>query len=227
MTFDEMVQQVIIDTNRPDMTYTTAGGSGEIPQAVQFATHLMHTKQGRYFPQDFRESVVNFDTPAFAQTLDVSAAFDRFRGLNYIRKLGDGSFMQTNPLLPPLPGYYRTTARNAAFLAIVDAVQFFDEVYGLEQQDICWRAGDTVNLKSSTNLSQVKVGWFQFPDINVATFTSWIARDYPFAIIYAAESKIFNSIGQQDSSRKMDGPGGLCATSESALLNSALIQEAF
>lgn len=227
MTFDEMVQQVIIDTNRPDMTYTTAGGSGEIPQAVQFATHLMHTKQGRYFPQDFRESEITFDTPAYFQTLDVSTAFTLFRGLNYIRKLGTGDLMQSNPLLPPLPGYYRATSREAVFLRIVDAVQFFDEIYGLENQDICWRAGDTVNLKSSTNMSKVKVGWFTFPDISIATYNSWIARDYPFAIIYAAESKIFTSIGQQDNSRKMDGPGGLCVTSESALLNSALMQEAF
>ena len=225
MTFDDMVQQVITKTNRPDMTYLSSGGSGEIPQAIQAATLLLHTYEANFFTKDFQESAVTFLVPAqYTQSIDTTT-MTRFRAVNYIRKT-DQNVYTNNGLLPPLQNM--AADRTKAFLDIVDATDWFDPVYGLERQDIAWQAGDTLNLKSSSPLSTCMMGWYQFPNIgtlanNYTDYVSWIARDFPFAIIYAATSSIYSDTGQQDQSRKLDAQDGLATTHRNALIKNSII----
>jgi hypothetical protein len=65
-------------------------------------------------------------------------------------------------------------------------------------------------VKSATALQYVLAGWYGYPNVdtknNGLNFDSWIARELPYAIIYDAASKIFQMIGQQETSRKYDAP---------------------
>lgn len=225
MTFDDMVQQVVVITNRPDMTYASAGGTGEIISALQASTHAMHTTDGHFFPSDLVESVVTFLVPAqYSQSIDTTA-LPLFRKIKYIKKIDDLTQYNYTGLLPPL--YNNSANRSKGFLDIIDPDQLFDTIFGLQRQDIAWQAGDALQLRSSTPLTTVRIGWYRFPNITVDMYSSWIARDYPFAIIYAACSTIFASIGQQDQSRKYDGQGGLAADTKAAMIKSSLINAGY
>ena len=207
MSFSDLVAQVVIETSRPDMTFIEAGGTGEIPRALQAATLKMHGLD--FFSKDILSAQAIFNAAAYIQTLDTTT-LARYRQIAYIRKwdptLADS---QLNPLLSTSSSANPSDA--LALLQIIDIDDIFDD-YGSEKVNVCYQAGYTIWIKSSTSLAYAQMGWYAYPNVDIsnsgANFTSWIANTYPYALIYDASSKIYSGTGQQDQSRKFDSPEG-------------------
>lgn len=225
MTFEELVEEVAVKTNRPDMGFEEDGGDGRIPRAVRTSLLTMHNKD--YFYRDIQPAQVVFDTPSYIQLLDVDA-LPRYKSIAYIRKW-DSSFLasQSDPtILPPL---YNTvsgivSANDAlAFIEIIDPSNILDG-YGIEKQNVGYQINDAFYIKSSTAFQKALYGFYQFPILDIANkgvlINSWIAKLFPFAITMHAASAIFTAIGQQDVSRKMDSPGGEVAEQVEELIKS-------
>lgn len=248
MTFNELVDQVILFTNRPDLGLVSSGGDGQIPQIVLSSTLAAHTSD--MFLKDVVESDVVFTTPAYLQNLD-SSSLVRFRSLYYFRKwdisegtpdsagnpaLSYGAFgnnyLPPSPpqawLVDPLTGSLIPSEQQFKMLTIIDTQSMFDS-YQRERVDICYSAGSTIRMKSSTLLTVGKIGYFSYPDMDIANnganFSSWIANDYPFAIIWNAVALISSAIGELETAKNLlrpanprsGDPGGLATQAFTAL----------
>jgi len=168
-TFTELCADVYTITNRPDLV-------NETKLAVRAATLKAH--QQDFFYKDILETGVSFSTADYVQSLEYRTIFPRYRALKYIRKCDAAG----------TPG---------DTLSIITPAQFLDR-YGYQKQDICYAAGEVIQIKSSTQLQYILFGCYINPDVNEATYNSWIALDHPFAIVYEAAAVVYKGIGQDE-----------------------------
>ena len=240
-TFAQLCAAVYTETNRTDLL-------AETQQAVAAATLKLHTYKGEFFYKDLATGFGTFDTDgvsqaAFIQTLD-TAVFPRFRSLCYLRKWDPNyNTSQLNPnVLPPLYGSLQASGYTLANsqialrgLKVLSPQDLMDD-YWTEKVDVCYQAGNTIMIKSSTALSQFQIGFYQYPLIdqqnNFANYTSWIAQEYPYAIVYDAAGTVFSKIGQADAAamylRQPDqfgNNGGLAWEHIQSMLNSNIIAD--
>ena len=211
MNLAQLSAAVVIETKRPDMD-TFSGGDGTIQQKIVAATLFLHGMD--FFLKDIAETLVVFDQAAYLQTLDCTE-IPMFRRMYYARKWDPTlqTYQQNPTILPPLfnsVGAVNPT-QSLAFFKIIDADHIFDNYnYKQERTDVAYQTGDTLSFKSSSSFAQMLFGYYKFPNTDTSgtgqNFSSWIARDHPFAIIYHATSSIFAMIGKQESSRKYDSP---------------------
>lgn len=212
MNLQELVDQVINNTSRPDLGFVSDGGDGQIVNAVFASTLLMHTLE--FFWRDIIAMDVIFDSPLYIQELDIPV-LPRFRSIAYFRKWDPTyNISQQDPsILPPL--FSGITAINGLLalkeLRIIDLGHgaIFDS-YDTERQDVCYAAGSTLAIKSSTPLKQAKIGYYAYPILDVANggvaYSSWIAADYPWAIINHAIASICANTGDLDRARELNRP---------------------
>lgn len=168
-TFAELLTDVYTLTNRPDLV-------NETKQAVKAATLKAH--QMDFFYKDLYEVGVQFSTSDYIQALEYRTITPRYRALKYIRKTD----------ISGVPG---------AFLDVITPALSLDR-YGYNREDICYGAGEVIQIKSSTLLQYILFGCYRNPDITEATYSSWIAVDHPFAIVYEAAATVFKTIGQDE-----------------------------
>lgn len=181
MNLSQLITAVYTETNRPDL-------AAETLQAVLEATQSIHSLDNFY--KDIYESRVVFDNPtSYIQTLDTNA-LPRFRKFSYIRKSAGPYGLQSLQ-------YSTMTSNQTGLLTEITAADFLDS-YGYEKRDVWYAAGSQINIKSSTPLQYAAVGWYQFPvlDATGITFSSWIAREQPYSIVYKAAGSIFAKIGE-------------------------------
>ena len=232
MNFARLVSLVIQETTRPDLGFVEDGGSGEIPNKIQAAIYRAHTLDDFY--KDILEARVVFPFKQYIQTLDTNT-LPRFRDTVYIRKndksVNASYYSQEyltvqGPNLPPLygtaVGAYMHTELD--FFEYIDPSAIFDD-YHREKTNVAYQAGTSINMKSDCGFQHALVGYYAFPQCDDISNRganvpeSWIMKEYPYAIIYFAASAVFNSIGQQDQSRKYDDSNtGLRADVESRLI---------
>lgn len=203
---NNIINMVYTETNRPDLVPDTL-------QAVLEATLTAHTLD--FLPRDITEAQVFFDTPTnYIQILD-SAVIPHFRALAYMRK--DATVynnIEQNPglvppsIFPPINGAIYPYGVNLARTPIefIEPDEFMDPYWKVERTDVCYMAGTNINIKSSTPLQLVRIGWYQFPLTDVTLYNSWIATLYPYVVVYKASSTIFSNIGDQDSLDLMMNP---------------------
>lgn len=172
MTLTELTTAVYELTNRPDLISQTL-------LAIQRSTLRAHNID--YFYKDIYETSLVFTSAEYLQQFEYKTLVPRWRSAKYLRKL-DVS------VTPNVAG---------KFFRIVSPENVLDS-YCLEAEDICYVAGLVFQIKSSTEFQHALLGCYRFPDITEATFSSWIAEEYPFAIVYNAAAKIFNQIGKKD-----------------------------
>lgn len=168
MTLAELIQEVYTLTGRPDRVAETLS-------AIKAATLKMH--QLDYFPKDLFESGLAFDTPSYVQNFEYRVTVPRFRALKYLRKLNNGT-----------PG---------KFLSVITPEQVLDS-YSIQRQDICYVAGQFIQINSSTEQQEYLIGCYVNPDVGTATFDSWVAVDHPFAIIFEAAAGVFKAVGKDE-----------------------------
>jgi len=119
----------------------------------------------------------------------------RMRTISYIRK-----WQTVDPfgmaILDPQNGQLGTVAGGDLTERAPDTM--FDG-YGYDVNDVFYRSGDSINIRSSTPLSQVYLGYFSDPYTQpIEQINSWIARDYPALIAAEVKAKIFSDIGKDE-----------------------------
>lgn len=177
MTLTELRAEVVTLTNRPDLDV-----SGQILLAVRRATLKLHSVD--YFYRDISEFPVIFGSSSNLQDIDILSVIPRYRSAKYFRFL-DAS------VTPNVPG---------RFLKKVDSQNILDS-YSIEQENVWYQGGDVIHFRYETAFQYLLAGVYLFPDITVATYTSWIAVSYPYAIVLEAAATIFKMIGKADEAR--------------------------
>lgn len=208
MTFAELVSDICAEVNRPEMTFKSQGGTGEAVRAAISSTLTLHTRETYY--KDIVEQLVMLPASAYIFAVPTDTLV-RYRKMAYIRKW-DPSWNAYQ--LDPTTGAPSTAFGMPSTLGLLKEISpdnIFD-IYAYERVNVWYAAGNIVQCKSDTALTQVKVGFYQRPNLTRDTaedypqYSSWIAEQHPYAIIYHAASKIFTSIGQLENSRKYDRP---------------------
>lgn len=168
MTLNELIAEVYTITGRPDRI-------AETRSAIKAATLKMH--QSDYYYKDLYENGIAFDSSEFYQQLEYRTLIPRWRAAKYLRK-------------------YDSVGMTAGrFLDLVPPEMVLDD-YKLERSDIYYVAGAHLNIKSSSKEQYYLLGCYINPDVTDAGFSSWIADDHPFAIIYDAAASVFKAIGK-------------------------------
>jgi hypothetical protein len=172
MNLAELQAEVYTLTNRPDRVAETLS-------AVRAATLKAHNSD--YYYRDLYETAVVFSSSEFFQQVDYQSLVPRWRAFKYLRKLD-------TTVTPNVPG---------KFFDLVVPENVLDD-YAVHREDICYVAGQNLQVRSSTAFQYALMGCYIHPDITVATYSSWIAVDNPWAIIYEAASAVFKMIGKSE-----------------------------
>lgn len=175
MTLAELIVEVYTITGRADRVAETLS-------AVRSATLKAH--QSDFYAKDLVENIIAFNTAEFVQNLDYRALLSRWRALKYIRK------------------YNITSGTPGKFLSTVVPENVMDK-YAIQQQDICYIAGQFLQINSSTQEQYYILGNYLNPDITEVGYSSWVALDHPYAIVYDAAATVFKAIGKDEESSAM------------------------
>lgn len=177
--FADLVTEVIAVTGRPDLVTQTNS-------AVRSATLSAHSFE--YFPKDIFETAIQWQTPDYVQSLDYKALVPRWRAFKYLRKYDAAAL----------------DSRSAAgdFLELLQPDVVLDS-YGLAREDICYLAGVSLEIRSKTKDTYMLLGCYIYPNITEVNYSSWIAQEFPYAIIYTAASILYNQTGYTEEVRNM------------------------
>ena len=170
MTLAELITEVYSLTGRPDRIAETLS-------AIKSATLKAH--QSDYFYKDVFESGLSFSSSTFVQSLDYRTLLPRWRALKYLRK------------------YDAATNTPGKELDIILPDNVLDS-YKVTKTDICYVAGSYVQINSSTEENTYILGCYLNPDITEASYTSWVALDHPYIIIFDAAATVFKAIGKDE-----------------------------
>lgn len=178
MTLAELTQQVYTITNRADRVAETLS-------AIQAATLKMH--QSDYYWKDIFEAGFNAgaDSIAYEHDIDYRSLVPLFRAWKYIRKW-----------TPDLTGQ-NPAGCPGKLLTLVEPMNVFDD-YQAQKCDVYYGAGAFVHVKSSTQDQYYILGCYVNPVITSAGYSSWVALDHPFAIIYEAAAMVFKAVGKDE-----------------------------
>jgi hypothetical protein len=161
----ELISDVYTMTNRPDLV-------NETRLAVKAATLKAH--QSDFYPKDIYEVGIEWPDPDYIQSLDYRTLIPRWRAFKYLRKYADGA-----------PG---------DFINLLTPEQTLDR-FAINKDDICYLAGEMLEIRSSTQDTYMILACYRNPDLADNSFSSWIALDHPYVIVYEAARAIFKQIG--------------------------------
>jgi len=187
--FTDMLDNVYVLTNRPDLV-------AETKSQIKKAAIKLHGAD--FFKADLKEVVVPVTAAVdFRYTLDLTdtAHFTRRRKVHYVRQY------ETPP-----------TGRERDY-KMYDAADILDD-YSLEGTNYSYQAGLVVNVISFAALTNVRVGYFQFPDTSETTFSSWIASLSTSYLEEEAAKNIFKIIGKDEEFQKYET---ICADNLAAI----------
>lgn len=197
MNYADLVAAVYDLTDRPDRVNETA-------QAIAAATLRAHHSD--YYYKDLVEVPAQFASLAYLQQIPLSF-FSRFRSLKYIRKYYPGTGPNNPPTqdqspsnLPPLYGTYYDPGANlpdGRFFKILTPDNVLDSYY-INKVDVAYIAGQTIQIRSADYFQYALTGYYQHPDITQDTYSSWIANENPYCIVYAAAAIVFKTIGYDE-----------------------------
>jgi hypothetical protein len=166
--FTALLADIYTITDRADLV-------SETTLAVRTATLKLH--QSDFYPRDLVESKVQFNTADYFQALAYKALFPQMRKLEYMRKYESGA--------------------PTGFLDVVTPTNVLDS-YGIAKEDICYLAGEVIQIRSSTAFTDVLIGFYQNPTTAPDTYASWIDDLYHFAIVTEAAASVFKMIGKDE-----------------------------
>lgn len=182
MTLPELSAAVLTKTRRPDLQKQALLG-------IQEATHWAHTYD--FFKRDLSEISFDFTRsdgpgPLSKGTYPVKDTLPLFRKLAFIRRYDPVSGL---PIISgPNNGYFKQAEPDA----------LIDSRYARAKTDILYLAGSNINWYACTEDRGHIVGYYKLPSLSMETYNSWIADQYPFAIILYAASCVFRDIDQPD-----------------------------
>lgn len=177
MTFNELVAEVMELTRRPDLQTRTE-------QAVRAATLKAHHSD--FFYKDLYEQSVEFGQEYYIQNFLPTDIFTNFRKAKYVR-FWNGD----------VNGY------AGAFLEPIQIENALDD-YGCNKTNVFYMAGQLLQIRTSAPIKRCLFGAYLHPQIIPAnSYCSWIAKEYPYAIIYEAARVIFKGIGLDQQTSEM------------------------
>jgi hypothetical protein len=176
MTFDELLEEVFLITNRRDLV-------NETKSAIKAATLKAHRSD--FFSKDIFETGIQFDTADFRQSLDYISLFSNFRALKYLRRVEDEN------------------DDVGAFIEIVAPEELLDS-YNLNRSDVAYIAGRVLEIRSSVEFTKALLGAYVYPVVREGAYLSWVAEQAPFAIIYEASRVLFKAIGYDEQSAQFN-----------------------
>jgi len=182
MNLTELISAVYTQTNRPDLVAETV-------QAILESTLTIHSVDT--FEKDIKEADVVFnDGTLYIQQLDLSQ-IPFYRKVAYLRKMDIGVNQVEQFTAPGTVGNF---FKKVEIADIIDT-------YGYERSNIFYQAGSSLNIKSSTPLKYAKLGWYAHPTVSTdpAVYSSWIAQELPYTIIYRAAGQVYTMIGEDKS----------------------------
>jgi len=168
MNLTELIAEVYLITNRPDLVNETLS-------AVRSATLKAH--QSDFYSKDIHETGIEFDEPNFIQSLDYATLIPNYRALKYLRRVQDEN------------------DREGTFFTIVTPEEVLD-AYGRSNTNIGYVAGRVIELRSSVQFSKCLLGCYVNPIVSVEDYSSWVAEQFPYAIVHDAARKVFMATGQ-------------------------------
>jgi hypothetical protein len=174
-TFAELVADVKTITNRPDL-------DSEIKMAVKVATLKAH--QSDFYPKDLYEVGIQWNPIAYQQSLDYRTLVPRWRAFKYLRK------------------YDATGETPGAFFTILAPEQLLDS-YGIDKENVCYLAGEQLEIRSDTEDTYMLLSCYVHPIIEENSYSSWVALDHPYAIVYEAAAAVFKQIGWDEQAAQM------------------------
>lgn len=180
MTLAELTSAVYGITGRPDLSAQTF-------IAIQAATLKLHQRD--FYSKDLFETGVAFASSNILQSLEYKLLFPRYRSLNYVRRV-DASTSPPTPIEPPL--------------SVITPQQILDD-YNVYNVNVVYEAGLILQFRFDCATQYIILGMYLYPDIGASTYSSWIATDFPFGIIYDAAATIFKTIGYAEQEASMRG----------------------
>ena|ERR1700752_540301 len=168
MTFNEIYDEVILITKRPDLAARTQ-------QAIRAATLKAH--QSDFYYKDVVEVSVQFTSVFFLQNFVPTEVVPNFRKAKYIR-LWEGDV-------------------NGMFGKFLKPIQIENsqDAYGCTKSDVFYMAGQNLQIRGTAALDKVLFGCYVNPTVlPIGAYSSWIATEMPYVIIYEAARTIFKSI---------------------------------
>lgn len=172
MTFDELLEEVYLITARRDLV-------AETKSAIKAATLKAHKSD--FYSKDIHETGIEFDTADFRQSLDYISLISNFRALKYLRRVEDEN------------------DDTGTFFDIITPEELLDS-YGIGRTDIAYVAGRVLEIRSSVEFSKALLGAYVLPVIREGAYTSWVAEQFPFVIIYESARVLFKAIGYDEQS---------------------------
>lgn len=170
MNFAELCAEVNIVVKRPDLASRVEG-------AVRAATLKMHHSD--FFYKDILETAIIFDDALSLQSFTPSEAIPNFRKAKYLRFWHETT----------------TGAMPGAFLEPITIENSLDG-YHTMKTNVFYMAGKQLQMRCCPAVKHILFGAYVHPIITPAeSYSSWIAEEYPYAIIYEAIRTIFRSIG--------------------------------
>lgn len=195
--FSDLVADVYTLTNRPELVDMTK-------LAVRSATLKAH--QTDFYPKDLYETGIEWNPVAYIQSLEYRLVVPRWRAFKYLRKYD-------NTTSPGTPG---------KFFEFLSAESILDD-YGVHEENVCYLAGEVLQIRSDTQDRNMLLGCYRHPDVNEATYSSWIALDHRMAIVYGAAGIVAKATGYDEVKVDLDN----MLREEYALLKQEVIGEGY
>ncbi len=168
MTLTELQTEVYEITNRPDLVSRTLS-------AIRSATLKLH--QADYFYKDLFETGIAFPSEDYLQQFQYRTIIPQWRALSYLRWT-DANYYDQGDLFE-----------------VITPQSIVDD-YATNRTNVVYVAGEVIQLRSEQPIQYAILGCYLNPIITASGYSSWIATDHPFAIIYNAAAQVFKSIGK-------------------------------
>jgi len=170
MNLAELQAEVYSITGRADLITLTLS-------AIKSATLKAH--QTDFFSKDIYENSYQFANTSYTHSLDIITQIPNYRAMKYMRK------------------YDTSTGEAGTFFNVLTPEEILDE-WGRTRQDVCYIAGRTIEINSSTEFNTILLGCYVTPVVTEVNFSSWVADIYPYAIIHEAARVVLLSIAQRE-----------------------------
>lgn len=164
MNFTELYDEIVGWTARPDLDFETRS-------AIRSTTLALHRREK--FARDLQTVALSGLPEAYSQQLEIATNFPNYRQASRVYAPEDSN------------GYEKRYDP-------VTATDLYDED-GYKRVDIYFLAGTQLNVKSCTPITAVTVQYYRNPIVTPeGSFSSWIADEYPDAIITQAVATILS-----------------------------------
>lgn len=169
MNFAEIYNEVLGIVKRPDL-------QERIESAIRAATLKMH--QSDFYYKDMIEVPIQFEIEQCLQQFIPTDVLPQFRKAKYIRFWYGDADGAPGPFLEPIQ------------------IENSMDNYNYFRENVFYMAGANLQIRTNPAVRRVLFGAYVHPTIVPSTaYKSWIADEYPYAIIYEAARTVFRSIG--------------------------------